>query len=271
LTKELTKAQECQQLIVRAESTIAPACTGDLTWDRLKAAFGVALMREPRLAIAKPATVVQSVVTAAQLQLDPSGNGNEACILVFNDRNLGPIAQFLPMYNGLIKLAVRGGNVVNIDVNAVYTTDEFEYEHGTMPRILHRPDIESTRTTNQMVAVYAVAHFRDAQIPMPEVMGMTRLRQILESSRQRNRWTSSDNLWEEWCRKTVIRRLCKRLPQNADLRRALDIVADVEGKEVPTEVVDKGEHLDSLLGIGDARAEPKDEDLNKEEDLDVDF
>jgi recombinational DNA repair protein RecT len=84
-----------------------------------------------------------------------------------------------------------------------------------------------------MIGVYAVAHFTNG-FAQPEVMSAAQVEKVRARSRA---GSSSSSPWNTdpaamW-RKTAVKRLCKYLPQNPDLSRAIEVEERAEAGEEP--------------------------------------
>lgn len=164
-----------------------------------------ALMRNPQLYECKPSSVVQACMLAAAdgLVID----GREAALVIYKDQ-----AQLIPMFRGLLKLAHNTGLVASINVKAVYAKeieqDRFDYEDGSEIKITHRPIIIGDR--GDVVAVYAIAKMTNNGV-YHEIMTKDEIEAIRKRSRsgQNGPWATD---WTQMSFKTVLKRLCKRLP-----------------------------------------------------------
>jgi recombination protein RecT len=146
-------------------------------------------------------------------------DGREAGLSVYNDRQKGgKTVSYLPMVGGIMKKIRQSGEISSIRAHVVYEGDVFEYELGDEERILHRPSLSAQG--GKALAAYAIARFKDGDIQR-EVMSLAQIEKIRAKSTGIGKacWT---NDWGEMAKKTVIRRLSKRLPSSNDLDRVLD-------------------------------------------------
>lgn len=145
-------------------------------------------------------SLYDAIVKAAQQGLLP--DGREGAIVPFKGK-----AQFMPMVLGIIKRLAE--SQIFIDAQVVAEHDHFEQEFGDNAAISHRPPkLGSDRGI--LVGVYAIARLPNGLV-MREVMDKNQIDAVRASSR------SGDNgpwagFYGEMARKTVIRRLAKRLP-----------------------------------------------------------
>jgi recombination protein RecT len=209
------------------------------------------MSRNEALAKCSPASFYASLIACAQLGLEPSGIRGEAYLVPFKGQ-----CTLIPGWRGLIKLALRSKEVKSIYAHVVYEGDEFQVWLGSEPKVVHEPNLRGD--AGDIVAVYAIAHLANGMHDV-EVMTLGEIDKIRKASQGANgpAWT---NHFEEMSRKTVIRRICKRLPLGDDYAKAAHVdamaadgkavqgmrdVIEVSGVEVPqmhdVEVVDESE------------------------------
>jgi recombinational DNA repair protein RecT len=143
-------------------------------------------------------------------------------------------------YKGDIELVARAGWTVT--AHAVYENEiddlaRFSLELGTVPRVMHRPFLDSKKR-GELAGAYAVAAPRTSGgMPVVEFMTVDDVNKIRASSRG---WKALAKCPDWYAIKTVIHRVCKQLPKgDAKLDKALEIIerqriADAE--EVDAEV-----------------------------------
>ena len=154
---------------------------------------------------------------AAQLGLEPGLLGH-CYLLPFKNNKKGITeVQFIIGYKGMIDLARRSGQIQNIYAHAVYEKDEFEYELGLEPKLVHKPSMEADR--GAFVGAYAVAHFKDGGYQF-EFMPKAEIEKRKGRSKTAN---SSYSPWatdyEEMAKKTVIRHMWKYLPISVEIQQ----------------------------------------------------
>lgn len=216
--------------------------------DRFIRTIVTAVQMEPKLLEADRRTLISACMKAAQdgLLLD----GREAGLSVYNDRqNGGKTVAYLPMVGGILKKIRQSGEISSIRAHVVYEGDEFDFELGDNERIQHKPNLAQQ---GKPLAAYAIAKFKDGDIQR-EVMSVAQIQKIALKATGIGKacWASE---WGEMAKKTVIRRLAKRLPSSNDLDQVLQsdnalnqpvtavTVTDVE----PTRVVSTGDVVADL-------------------------
>ena len=174
-----------------------------------------AVQMQPQLLDCDRRSLLGSMMKAAQDGLMP--DGREAAMVIFRTKD-GPVAQYMPMVGGLLKKIRNSGELASISANVVYEKDVFDYELGDDERIIHKPHLGAER--GAPIAVYAIAKTKDGAI-YREVMSVTEVNKVRAASRAKDSgpWVT---WWDEMARKTVIRRIAKRLPSSADLDQTLE-------------------------------------------------
>lgn len=171
-----------------------------------------AILNDPKLMEADRTSLYSACMRAAQDGLLP--DGREAALVVFSGKN-GKIAQYMPMLAGILKKVRNSGELISLTSNVVYSADQFDYwvdESGE--HLTHRPNMLAP-DRGKRSGVYAMAKTTDGGVYI-EVMSVAQVEQVRASSRAKDAgpWVS---WWDEMSRKTVIRRLSKRLPMSTDL------------------------------------------------------
>jgi recombination protein RecT len=167
-----------------------------------------AVQTNPDLKKANRESVLAAALKCAQDGLLP--DGKEAALVTYGDK-----AQYLPMIAGVLTKVRRSGELKTINAHVVYSNDAFSYTLGDEEKITHDPRMDGDR--GKPVAVYAIAKTKDGGI-YREVMSIDQVNQVRNVSRAKNNgpWTQ---WWDEMARKTVLRRLSKRLPMSTDLQQ----------------------------------------------------
>jgi len=144
-------------------------------------------------------------------------------------------------YQGLIALMYNTGLVKNISAHYVFEKDHFKYNYGLNPDLQHTPCDEDD--PGKLIYAYAVIHYKDGGHDF-EVVN----HKIAMEARNRSAafkfgdspWKHKDDEKSMWV-KTAIRRLAKRVPKSAELRRAMsleDRLDEGKGPEINPFILD---------------------------------
>lgn len=197
------------------EPQLVAALPGHISVDRFKRTVVTAINQNPDLARADRRSLFTACVRAAQDGLLP--DGRDAALVVYNTKNkktgqFDKLVQYLPMVQGIIRRMRNSGELASIVAYVVHEKDEFVYQLGDDPKIVHNPALLDR---GKPIGVYAVARLTNGEVQR-EVMSVADVEKVRAVSRSKDKGPWVD-WWEEMARKTVIRRLSKRLPNSSDI------------------------------------------------------
>lgn len=186
-----------------------------------------AIQMNPQIAEATEQSVINSCMKAATdgLILD----GREAALTIYNV-NKGTKdapkwvkeAQYMPMVTGIIKRVRNSGEVSRFNAFVVHKNDKFTIKLGLEMTLEHEPNFTEP---GDVIGAYAICRFSDGLDDF-EFMPKREIEAIRTRSKSPTKgpWATD---YEEMCKKTVMRRLSKRLPMSSDLRNVLQRVDDM--------------------------------------------
>jgi recombination protein RecT len=178
--------------------------------EKFKRVLLTAVQQTPALQNADRKSLFLACQRAASDGLLP--DGREAALVMFKNN-----VQYMPMIAGILKKIRNSGELSTIAAHVVHRNDKFRYVLGDDERIEHEPFMGDDR--GEAVAVYAVAKTKDGGI-YREVMSKVEVEKVRAVSR-----ASGAGPWSQWwgemARKTVLRRLSKRLPMSTDMEALL--------------------------------------------------
>lgn len=219
----------------------------------LATTFKMLAQQKDTLQRATPASIIDAIMTAASMGLEPMTE--DGAIVVY-----GSTAQFQPMWRGYLKRIRNSGKVSEIDCQVVYENDDFEMGLGTDPYIRHVP-ARTVKEADGSIAVdrggymgvYAWALMPSGKT-IVEWMEEAEVNYVRDTFSQAKRpespWNTS---WGEMARKTVIRRLAKRLPASAvDALLTADRAVDEAERQAPdlsTQAEARRQQVDAALGL----------------------
>jgi len=208
------------KMIAGMTDAIKHALPRHVTPERMGRIVLTALRTTKDLHRCSPASFLGSVLSLAQLGLEPNTPLGHAWLIPRNMKKVGWTCTFIVGYQGYIELAYRTGKVMGIYAEVVRDGDVFSFRRGLRPDLIHEPksiDIEPKSITH----AYAVANIRDAD-PVFEVLN----RAQIEARRNRSAAANADispwkSDWEAMAKKTAVRALHKWIPKAAELSRAV--------------------------------------------------
>lgn len=228
-TTTITPMEAMRTTLTRMQTEFAMALPPQISAEKFVRITVTAIQMNPTLISADRRSLLGACMKAAQdgLLLD----GREAALVIFNSKD-GAKVQYMPMIGGLLKKLRNSGELASISANIVREKDKFDYCLGDDEKIKHKPALVGDR--GEVIAVYAIAKTKDGSI-YREVMSVDEVERVRASSRARGAgpWT---DWWDEMAKKTVIRRICKRLPSSADVDQVFDSDNEASGfdRSAPT-------------------------------------
>jgi len=191
-------------------------------------------------------SLLTACMKAAQDGLLP--DGREAAIVPFNTRmkvdgewRWVKLAQYMPMVYGLRKKILQSDEVTDIYAAVVYRqeleAERFIHREGSEHKLFHAPiyDLDFKPKNEDIALVYSVATFANGYLSF-EVMRRYEIDEVRQASQTGAEFDAkgeprdAKGPWVEWfaemCKKTVIRRHSKSLPQSSD------VMADVEAEDM---------------------------------------
>jgi recombination protein RecT len=146
-----------------------------------------------------------------------------------------------PEYAGNIVLAKRYGGLREINANAVFKDDEFEFENdpatGRKRVVRHIQRLE-TFGSKDIVGAYAVAVMSDGT-SKTEVMNWAQIRQAWGQGATKGESPAHRNFPDQMAMRTVINRACKLLIRGSDDAALYSDVKDAEYTDVSDVVADE--------------------------------
>lgn len=169
--------------------------------------------------VAECVNLREALLTCIELGVLP--DGRDAVINPYWSKRDGCYyGSVIPMIGGLTRLVRNAVPGIVLRVRVVYRGEFFQYEDGMAVKLVHRPDPEVDRSDENLVAAYATAIVPGALVRpdgTPEAEVEVMFRDELDKAKARSSNTSEYGPWSqhfsEMCKKTVQRRLCKRLPK----------------------------------------------------------
>jgi recombination protein RecT len=263
----VAEAKPASQLAVardqfeKMNSQFAMALPAHIPVERFVRVVMTAVGANADLLAADRASLFEASIKAAQDGLLP--DGRDGALVIYNTKikeNGKDIwikkVQWMPMIAGVLKKIRNSGELMSISSNVAYEKDKFFYRLGDDEAIEHEPYLEGDPGKPRLV--YAIARTKDGGV-YREVMTVNEVEKVRAVSRaaQSGPWVQ---WWGEMARKTVLRRLAKRLPMSTDLddliRRDDALYAFDEAKQDAKRTAPR-----SLAGKLDALAKPSPRDV----------
>lgn len=245
VTKEIAKTEErglikldqqvgtkgtLQALLQSAQDTIQIMGPKFMTPERVMKMVLIAASREPKLFECTQASVLQAAMDATEYGLDCSGKLGEGYLIPFWNSKINKLeAQFIPGYQGYIKLMCQHESVIFIESRIVYEDDEFTLNYGSDKPIHHIPELRP-KSGQVVMGVYAIIHMVGGH-QLCEWMNLSELHEIKrralanKKNKQYSPWVTDEPAMQ---RKSVICRIQKYAPKTPELQAVAGYDNDID-------------------------------------------
>lgn len=210
-----TNQKTVANLLDQMKGQIALALPKHMNVDRVTRIALTEFRKNPKLQECDPMTFIACIMEAAQLGLEPGILGSSYLVPYWNSKKNCYDCTLIPGYRGFIDLARRSGNIQTITAEIVYENDEFEFEKGLEPKLVHKPVLVNS---GKMIAAYAVAQIKGGGFQY-----IVMSKEAIDQAKNRSK-SSKNGPWvtdyEAMAQKTVVRRLFKWLPVSIEMQKA---------------------------------------------------
>lgn len=198
------------------KAQVAKALPSHMTPERMIRVAITTLAKVPKLAECDQGSLFNSLLTCSQLGIEP--DGRRAYLIPY-----GKTCQLIIGWQGLVELAKRNGDVVDVRADVVREGDLFDYNMGAVekhvPHFLRR-DTAKPSGAGVVYAAYATAIYRDGTTHS-EVLSAEEIDDVKRRSKASGSGPWVD-FWNEMAKKTAVRRLCKWLTLSPEIADAID-------------------------------------------------
>jgi recombination protein RecT len=220
--------------------------------DRLARIALTVVRLNPELAKCNPYSFAGSLLTSAQLGLEP-GVGGEAYLVPYKGE-----CTLIIGYQGFAKLFWQHPLAKHLDSQAVHEGDDFDYGYGLEPFLRHKPAMDDR---GEIVAYYACATLTTGGAHFV-VLSVDEVKALRGGKTGPSGRIPDPQHWME--RKTVLRQLVKMLPKSATLTQALDVDekpgTELRAAQEPSRALDAPAGVDTTTGeVGPAYEPPSDD------------
>ena len=201
----------------RLKPQMALALPRHMNADRMARLALTAFSTTPALQECSSQSIAASIMTAAQLGLEP-GIGGQGYLIPYKKT-----CTFVPGWKGLVDLVARSGRAT-VWTGVVYPGDKFEYQLGDAPFCRHIPG--DGNEGDQFTHVYAIGRVRDASMAVIEVWTRTKVTKHLGQYNKvgGGHYAKKDeNNFEMYARKVALLQVLKYMPASIELQNAIDV------------------------------------------------
>lgn len=228
------------EIIKAGEKQFAAALPKHLNSERFTRIAITTIRQNPKLAECNAESLLGSLMTIAQLGLEPGVLGQ--CYLI----PYGTECQLQLGYKGMIELLRRTGQLSDIYAYSVYSNDEFSIEYGLERTLKHIPAFTNPEGRGEIVGFYSVAILKDGTRAFEY---MTKNEVVAHEEKYR-KGKFKNNVWEknfeEMALKTVTKKMLKWLPISVELVENLRKDEQVHKLDEKTNEI-KSEYMEDVI------------------------
>lgn len=183
-----------------------------LTAERLARVALTQIRKVPKLTKCTQESFLSALMTCAELGIEP--NGRDAHLIPYGEE-----CTLIIDYKGLIKLAMRGGEIYPPHADIVCENDFITIKNGVVEH-----EIDPREERGDMIGAYVIVRYRDGG-ERHEYMSKAQIDTIRDRS-----WAKTKGPWvtdyNEMAKKTVFRRVSKWLDLAPEVMDSVDMEAD---------------------------------------------
>lgn len=266
----VSKTDAIRNFITTQKGEFEKILPSHITFEKFQRVFMTAVIASKDLQEADRPSLMLACLKAATDGLLP--DGRDAALVIFNKNTKTAdgwsntkIAQYMPMYAGILKKCRQSGQVSSVVTHVVYEMDKFEYILGDEEKIIHEPYMGKD-DRGSIIAAYCIVKLKDGTV-VREVMPWVDIEKIRRASpagakteydvkKSGGKIGDAKGIWEKWpeemSRKTVFRRASKWLPQSIEDVNRVFAADDTLGNDdnLPNETEAESASLGDMIAEG---------------------
>lgn len=204
-----------------------------VSYERFVQCAAVAIANNKDLMAADSQSVVNALTLCARDGL--VADNREAALVVFSTKQGNDWikkAQYMPMVDGVMKRARQSGEISIIASRAIYKGDTFRaWMDDLGEHVLYEPTLGER---GEFVGVFAYAKMKSGEVQF-EFMNLSDIEKVRKASKGADKGPWVD-WFESMAKKSCMHRLCRRLPNSAELMEMLE-----RGNQMNWQPYDAGE------------------------------
>lgn len=264
----VSKTDAIRDFITKQKGEFEKILPSHITFEKFQRVFMTAVIASKDLQEADRPSLMLACLKAATDGLLP--DGRDAAMVIFNKNTKTAdgwqntkIAQYMPMYAGILKKCRQSGQISSVVTHVVYEKDKFEYLLGDEEKIVHEPYM-GTEDRGSIIAAYCIVKLKDGTV-VREVMPWVDIEKIRRASpagaktdydvkKSGGKIGDAKGIWEKWpeemARKTAFRRASKWLPQSIEDANRIFAADDTLGNDdnLPHETEAEGSSISDMIG-----------------------
>lgn len=199
---------------------LALALPKHLSNDRMARLALTAFSTSPALQRCSHQSIAASIMTAAQLGLEPGVNGAGYLI------PYGQTCTFVPGWKGLVDLVSRSGRGT-VFTGVIFKDQEYTYTDGARRDLVihNQTDLDDPA---DITHAYAIGWVKGSDMPVIELWSVGKITKHRDKYNKVGRKHYSFRDWEMYCRKVPLLQVLKYMPCSIELTNAIDVSHSAE-------------------------------------------
>jgi recombination protein RecT len=214
------KPQSCPEMLSAYKGEIEKALPKHMSGDRMARVALTAFRQNPELAKCAPASIFAAIIVSSQLGLEIGVLGH-AYLVPYKEE-----CTLIPGWRGLVDLVSRAGKAT-VWTGAVYAGDEFDFQFGDSPYLVHRPG-DGDQTYENLTFVYAIGRVKGAEYPVIEVWTKAKAIKHRDKHNKVGGRHYSYKYFEAYARKVALLQVLKYVPLSVEVARAYELEVSAE-------------------------------------------
>lgn len=245
--RQLSPVANLSNFMDKIKGQMALALPKHLTADRMTRLALTAFSTSAALQKCTHQSIAASIMTAAQLGLEPGINGQ--CYLIpYKDT-----CTLVPGWRGLVDLVARSGRAT-VFTGVIFKDQEYTFTDGAKRDLVihNETDLEDPA---DITHAYAIGWVQGSEMPIIELWRMSKIEKHFKKWNKVGSRHYAHANWEMYARKIPLLQVIKYLPMSIELANAVDVShAAEEGRNV---IIDGGVVVEQHQQLQQEQADPE--------------
>lgn len=213
--KEQSPIAAFSNFMDKVKPQLALAVPKHLNADRMARLALTAFSTNPALQACDPKSIAASIMTAAQLGLEPGVNGAGYLI------PYKTTCTFVPGWKGLVDLVSRSGRGT-VYTGVIFKDQDYTFTDGARRDLIIHNQTEMD-DPDDITHAFAIGWVKDSSMPIIELWTVGKIRKHRDKYNKVGSRHYSFRDWEMYCRKVPLLQVLKYMPCSVELSNAIEV------------------------------------------------
>lgn len=212
---QLSPTKQFSNFMDSLKGQLALALPKHLTADRMARLALTAFSSSTQMQRCTHKSIASSIMTAAQLGLEPGVNG-AAYLIPYKDT-----CTLVPGWKGLVDLVSRSGRGT-VYTGVIFSDQKYTFTDGAKRDLVihNETDLEDP---NEITHAYAIGWVQGATMPIIELWRVSKIRKHRDKYNKQGQKHYSFGNWEMYCRKIPLLQVLKYMPCSVEVSNAIQV------------------------------------------------